>query len=171
MYAAHTYKREHKGFSTTIIKCENFSSVENILEKVKKKKSITRLVYFGHSYSPSESSDGYGGLSIFYGEAYKFEWLDQSTSWKGVKFTKHAKAYLYGCNCGTGGSKSIAQAIANKTGMRVFGYACDTFATTDEKLAKFKRKPVDADVNSIVQCKNGDDLWFVPSDVVKSSCY
>lgn len=106
---------------------------------------IDVLLYAGHSYLD--------GLSVFYGHdnvEYEMRSISKNTDWSSINFNSGANIKLMGCNAGgTAGYKnfltkesngedilvyytSIAQNIADKTGVTVWAFTNYTQNTTTE---------------------------------------
>lgn len=92
-----------------------------------------------------------------------------NTNWSGVKFNKNAGIYLYGCNAGSAGNKSIAQIIANKTGVVTYAYTASTIFTNDPALAKFYRQ-IDPS-KDYGKLPNSKQIWLVPEDGQKMTAF
>ncbi|HWQ72620.1 MAG TPA: hypothetical protein VN370_09910 [Desulfitobacteriaceae bacterium] len=143
--AANTYKQEHSNDDVKILYAKDYKSMDELLDASSKafdkgfwgnifdNNEIDDLVYYGHSYSPGEGLD-HGGLSVFFISGRNDSWITKNTDLSMLDFNNGATIHLYGCDGGVVGPKgenSIAQDLANKTGVIAYGYTSKSSFTSD----------------------------------------
>jgi RHS repeat-associated protein len=154
--AGETYKLETTSYGDeviTIICGKDVKSVDELMQKIEdiaSKGKIDRIAYFGHS-----------GRSALYAFEAPGENIYAREGWQKSWFNEGAKMELYGCNAGVG-FRSIAQKLADKTGISVWAYTSSSFFTADYKLGHLQRLPTDQDVAA--SRVDGDRIWLTPNN-------
>jgi hypothetical protein len=117
-----TYRKDHKKTeSVQIIDCRGHVDADNPIESmvcdIESRGPIDSLIFSCHSDSC--------GLYIFSKTRRELSesarYLYEEFDWKRFKFTPHGIIRLWGCNTGRG-KESIAQIIADKTGVPVYAF-------------------------------------------------
>jgi hypothetical protein len=158
-----TFQRDNPDDTVYIIDARWYigwnNPVGNLMDKVgeiSQKEPLDAFIYAGHSYG--------SGLSVFYGYGQDLpdnqREINTDTSWSGIKFNKDANIKLMGCNAGGyAGYKnfmtvideetgydwllyfdSIAQDIANKTGVQTWAYV--NYTTQKKQNGGYYQKPI-----------------------------
>jgi hypothetical protein len=134
--------------------------------------NVVYLAYFGHSWA----EDGSAG-ALFIGQDHAADTnLTEGQDPPGqiqtctspavlpkASFRTNAVIRLFGCR-GAFGTNSVAQQIANKLSLPVFGFdnSGGSIFTNDDKLGHGLRAATAADSSATVSA--GKPIWMVPSD-------